>query len=164
MTSFSYLPLQSRNTIPLLYSGGLEILFGNQSTVSIDVPAPKEQTEVLAKPLAKPLCRPAVPKDPSTAFFRVQLDIAHLLFWLRDNLLTERPELFLQGNTVYVYKGSCKAFDTRAMQPFIYLHTRVPQHLIHPLPMVMYLCTDCPQNFACKESRAPAGGLAYWCL
>ncbi|EFN85076.1 ubiquitin-related modifier 1 [Harpegnathos saltator] len=26
--------------------------------------------------------------------------LGRLLFWLRDNLLTERPELFMQGDTV----------------------------------------------------------------
>ncbi|KAL3138873.1 Ubiquitin- modifier 1 [Trebouxia sp. C0010 RCD-2024] len=59
--------------VDIQFSGGLEILFGNQSTIVVDVSPPKQQTE---------------------------LDIAHLLVWLRDNLLTERPELFMQGNTV----------------------------------------------------------------
>ncbi|XP_070164460.1 ubiquitin-related modifier 1 [Polyergus mexicanus] len=27
-------------------------------------------------------------------------NLKRLLFWLRDNLLTERPELFMQGDTV----------------------------------------------------------------
>lgn len=54
------------------FSGGLEILFGHQPSASIDVP-PKEGPE---------LC------------------LGALLLWLRDNLLTERPELFLQGGTV----------------------------------------------------------------
>lgn len=31
---------------------------------------------------------------------RLQLTLGDLLLWLRDNLLTERPELFLQGSTV----------------------------------------------------------------
>ena len=30
----------------------------------------------------------------------LQLTLGELLLWLRDNLLTERPELFLQGSTV----------------------------------------------------------------
>ncbi|XP_073454097.1 ubiquitin-related modifier 1 isoform X2 [Aquarana catesbeiana] len=27
-------------------------------------------------------------------------DIKHLLVWIKDNLLKERPELFIQGDTV----------------------------------------------------------------
>lgn len=54
------------------FSGGLEMLFGNQASASVDV-------------TPKPGC---------------ELDLGSLLIWLRDNLLTERPELFLQGNTV----------------------------------------------------------------
>lgn len=66
-------PDQRMVRVNIQFSGGLEILFDNQSTIAVDVSPPKEQTE---------------------------LDIAHLLLWLRDNLLTERPELFMQGNTV----------------------------------------------------------------
>ncbi len=31
--------------------------------------------------------------------------VGALLPWLRDTLLTERPELFLKGNSVYVLPG-----------------------------------------------------------
>lgn len=54
------------------FSGGLEILFGNQSSTAVEV----------------------APKQPH------ELTLGELLLWLRDNLLTERPELFLQGSTV----------------------------------------------------------------
>ncbi|KAL0037579.1 hypothetical protein WJX77_003614 [Trebouxia sp. C0004] len=54
------------------FSGGLEILFGNQSSTVVEV-VPKQSPE---------------------------LTLGELLLWLRDNLLTERPELFLQGSTV----------------------------------------------------------------
>ena len=37
-------------------------------------------------------------------------DVSYLLFWLRDNLLKERVELFLDGQTMYfnlLYDASC---------------------------------------------------------
>ncbi|XP_063241805.1 ubiquitin-related modifier 1 isoform X2 [Bacillus rossius redtenbacheri] len=54
-----------------MYRGGAELLFGNKKKHSI-----------------------RLPKDtkPST--------LKQLLVWLKDNLLTERLELFLQGDTV----------------------------------------------------------------
>ena len=82
---------------PLCHSGGLEILFGNQSTVSVDVDPRTDQNEV-CRTVA--INQSAVPPTSQQACTSLQLDIGHLLFWLRDNLLTERPELFLQGNTV----------------------------------------------------------------
>jgi len=57
------------------FSGGLEILFGNQQTVEVDV-------------------------KPTDTGEGSQLLLGHMLLWLRNNMLTERPELFLQGNTV----------------------------------------------------------------
>ncbi|KAK9815496.1 hypothetical protein WJX72_004660 [[Myrmecia] bisecta] len=54
-------------------SGGLELLFGNQKTHQIDMPADNGNKQV---------------------------QLGSLLVWARDNLLTERPELFMKGNTV----------------------------------------------------------------
>uniref|UniRef100_A0A0A9Y1B2 Ubiquitin-related modifier 1 homolog n=1 Tax=Lygus hesperus TaxID=30085 RepID=A0A0A9Y1B2_LYGHE len=52
------------------FSGGAELLFDKIKTHKLALPASGEWT------------------------------IGKLLFWLKDNLLTERPELFLQDNTV----------------------------------------------------------------
>lgn len=54
------------------FSGGLELLFDRQKDVAADVP------EVAGG----------------------KLDVRHLLPWMRDNLLTERPELFMKEDSV----------------------------------------------------------------
>lgn len=51
--------------------GGMELLFENKREISIDL---------------------ASPSNPN---------IQDLLVHMRDNLLKERPELFMQGNTMY---------------------------------------------------------------
>ncbi|KAK9811152.1 hypothetical protein WJX73_006813 [Symbiochloris irregularis] len=56
----------------LHFSGGLELLFGNQKEYSVDVPH----------------------EPPS------ELKVGQLLVWTRDHLLTERPELFMKDKTV----------------------------------------------------------------
>jgi len=53
------------------FAGGAELLFGKQKVHSIDLP------------------------DSQTAW-----TIRTLLVWIRENLLRERPELFLQGDSV----------------------------------------------------------------
>ncbi|KAF7278471.1 ubiquitin-related modifier 1 [Rhynchophorus ferrugineus] len=53
------------------FSGGAELLFGNQKHHEVDLP-------VKDKPWL----------------------LGDLLFWLKDNLLQDRPELFLQDNSV----------------------------------------------------------------
>ncbi|XP_015586266.1 ubiquitin-related modifier 1 isoform X2 [Cephus cinctus] len=52
------------------FGGGAELLFDKQKRHVVNLPADREWTLKL------------------------------LLFWIRDNLLKERPELFLQGDTV----------------------------------------------------------------
>jgi ubiquitin related modifier 1 len=56
----------------LEFAGGAELLFGKQKNHSIDLPDQKE--------------------SPWT--------IRTLLVWIREHLLRERPELFLQGDSV----------------------------------------------------------------
>lgn len=54
------------------FSGGMELLFGNQKVVEADLPQPGGEQVTLAAAMA----------------------------WARDNLLTERPELFMKGSSV----------------------------------------------------------------
>ncbi|KAK7095109.1 ubiquitin-related modifier 1-like [Littorina saxatilis] len=56
--------------ITLEFSGGAELLFANQKKHSIELPGSQKW------------------------------DVKSLLPWIRDNLLQERPELFMQGDTV----------------------------------------------------------------
>lgn len=58
------------------FSGGLELLFSNVRSHRITIPAVIDD--------GKPV------------------DINYLIFWLRDNLLKEREELFLENGTVCV--------------------------------------------------------------
>ncbi|KAI0943754.1 hypothetical protein AcW1_002842 [Taiwanofungus camphoratus] len=77
------------------FGGGLELLFSNRRKHRIDlparVPAAAASTASERGPEAsaegeQPQGRPA--------------DITYLILWLRDNLLTERAELFVENGTV----------------------------------------------------------------
>ncbi len=79
-------------------SGGMELLFGNQKAIDADMPA--QDGQVLARlgwaaPLVPPSNRSTV-----IATHNLQLTVAEALVWARDNLLTERPELFMKGSSV----------------------------------------------------------------
>jgi len=66
------------------FGGGLELLFSNKRVHDIRVP-----------------CKVSV--DNSTKEHRhssKDVDLEFLIFYLRDTLLTERPELFVDKNTV----------------------------------------------------------------
>lgn len=70
------------------FGGGLELLFSNQRSHSITLPA-----HVPAAPSpAGGTQGGEVPTRP--------LDVTYLIFWLRDNLLKERAELFVENGTV----------------------------------------------------------------
>lgn len=62
------------------FSGGLELLFSNQRTHQISLPS-------------------LVPVSPGKEETK-PVDIAYLIFWLKDNLLKEREELFAENGTV----------------------------------------------------------------
>jgi len=56
------------------FGGGLELLFSNQKSHDVEI--------------------------PSTTADDKPTDVNYLIFWLRDNLLKEREELFLDNKTV----------------------------------------------------------------
>ncbi|KAI3437868.1 hypothetical protein D9Q98_000314 [Chlorella vulgaris] len=58
--------------VRLEFSGGLDLLFGNQKAVEADIPQQSGH----------------------------QLTVAEAMAWARDNLLTDRPELFMKGSSV----------------------------------------------------------------
>ncbi|KAI0681734.1 ubiquitin-like modifier 1 [Earliella scabrosa] len=72
-------------SLKIEFGGGLELLFSNQRSHRIAIP-----TLVPASP--SPSDGTEVPTKPA--------DIAYLIFWLRDNLLKERAELFVENGTV----------------------------------------------------------------
>lgn len=57
---------------PVLCSGGLEALFGNQKELEMEMDVPPNG----------------------------DLNVGAAMVWARDNLLQERPELFMQGDTM----------------------------------------------------------------
>jgi len=76
-------------SIKVEFGGGLELLFANQKTYGLSIPSrvPKDNS-------AK---EPEVPIDESSS---KPADVEFLIHYLRDVLLKERPELFMEGSTV----------------------------------------------------------------
>lgn len=68
-------------TVKIEFGGGLELLFSNQKSHKITIPAKT----------------PAGEKSESER----PTDLRYLIFWLKDNLLKEREELFAENGTVY---------------------------------------------------------------
>lgn len=83
-------------SVKVEFGGGLELLFSNQRSHRIEipshVPAQPSSTTDAAKSETESSGRPA--------------DITYLMYWLRDNLLKEREELFIENGTVYVIHSS----------------------------------------------------------
>lgn len=86
-------PMASSNpstlTLKIEFGGGLELLFSNQRSHKVTLPAtvPKDNTTAVPVPEAAQT-KPA--------------DVAYLIHYLRDRLLQERAELFVENGTVYV--------------------------------------------------------------
>lgn len=87
---FSSPSTMSEQTISLKveFGGGLELLFSNQRSHKVSIPAYVPPPPDDAPPQEKPSGRRA--------------DITYLMYWLRDNLLKEREELFIENGTVCV--------------------------------------------------------------
>jgi ubiquitin related modifier 1 len=75
----------SEIALKIEFGGGLELLFGNTRSHRVSVPAaiPASSTSENGE------TRPA--------------DVNFLIHWLKDYLLKERPELFIEEGTVYVF-------------------------------------------------------------
>lgn len=93
-------------------SGGLELLFDKHKEVAADVPLPANGTvsrpDSTAHCHLRKICIVPMRKAPTWQQSKrrilhisyLQLDIRELLPWMRDNLLTERPELFMKEDSV----------------------------------------------------------------
>lgn len=68
------------------FGGGLEILFSNQRSHAISIPAVIPKSTSRSPTEAKREERPA--------------DVTFLIHWLKDTLLKEREELFMENGTV----------------------------------------------------------------
>jgi hypothetical protein len=88
-------------------SGGLELLFGNKKQHDLDLPEGTAGADgssgKVRSVLAETRCQQQhylahAPK--SMLLMLPQWTVGALLPWLREKLLTERPELFMKGNSV----------------------------------------------------------------
>jgi len=71
----------------------MELLFDNKRSHRVSIPAyiPDESSTSPPDP------------PPSSAPGRAKTNVSYLIHWMRDNLLKERVELFMEGDTVCVY-------------------------------------------------------------
>ncbi|KAF5313436.1 hypothetical protein D9611_008487 [Ephemerocybe angulata] len=75
-------------TIKVEFSGGLELLFSNQRSHTLTLPAAVPTDNATTVPV------------PSTIEATKPADITYLIHYLRDHLLQERAELFEENGTV----------------------------------------------------------------
>ncbi|KAI8819179.1 ubiquitin-related modifier 1, partial [Fimicolochytrium jonesii] len=73
--------------LTLQFSGGMELLFSHQKELALQT-TPSDLLAHYAKP------------NPSESTLTSEAELRHLLPYIRDTLLTERAELFMQGDTV----------------------------------------------------------------
>jgi ubiquitin related modifier 1 len=87
-------------TLKIEFGGGLELLFSNQRSHKVSLPAtvPNDNTTAIPVPENEPT-KPA--------------DITYLIHYLRDHLLKERAELFVENGTVCVSTASFLISDAR---------------------------------------------------
>jgi hypothetical protein len=99
-------PNVSMSTLSLKieFGGGLELLFDNKRSHRLAVPARIPASWSLAT-------RTAVSTAPNPEAENTKtrpVDVRYLIYWLNDNLLRERSELFVEDGTVCVLRqGSC---------------------------------------------------------
>lgn len=79
-------------SVKVEFSGGLELLFDNQRSHRVSVPSQVSTSG--KKTLKNDEEAPDGEGRPA--------DVAYLILWLRDNLLKEREELFVENGTVCV--------------------------------------------------------------
>ena len=93
--------MTTTKSVQVEFSGGLELLFSNRKSHKVDIP---DKT----------------PDDKPT-------NIGYLIMWLKDNLLKEREELFLVGNTVSV---SIRFYEFRLPKRILGIYFRRPGILV----------------------------------
>lgn len=75
------------------FGGGLELLFSNQRSHRINIPS---------KVSSRSLAATERPTEATEGDALKPVDITYLIYYLRDNLLKERAELFMENGTMYV--------------------------------------------------------------
>ncbi|KAI0767459.1 ubiquitin-like modifier 1 [Fomes fomentarius] len=80
-------------SLKIEFGGGLELLFSNQRSHRITIPA--------LVPTAPPSTgKTGAGEGDEANVPRSTANLTYLIFWLRDNLLNERAELFVENGTV----------------------------------------------------------------
>ena len=84
------------------FGGGLELLFSNQRSHKVSIPAlVPVSASASGRSADAPTSSSAAPSSTDTSEApRKPADLAFLIHWLRDHLLQERAELFVEDGTV----------------------------------------------------------------
>ena len=82
--------MSSTLKLKIEFGGGLELLFSNERIHKIALPA--------HIPPSSPSAKADSPDAPA--------NVTYLIYWLKENLLKERAELFEENGTVYVWASS----------------------------------------------------------
>ncbi|KAF8511316.1 hypothetical protein JB92DRAFT_3118186 [Gautieria morchelliformis] len=79
------------------FGGGLELLFSNQRSHTVSIPALANKSSISTSYSTE---TPQSEAESLTQATQTPADVTFLLHWLKDNLLQERAELFMEGDTV----------------------------------------------------------------
>jgi ubiquitin related modifier 1 len=87
-------------TIKLVFSGGLELLFGNERNQSVLIPPLVPSDNSTHSSPSSSSSTPSSQNDTPYAGKTKAADLEYLIYHLRDHLLKERPELFMENGTI----------------------------------------------------------------
>ncbi|KAG2082453.1 hypothetical protein BD769DRAFT_1544542 [Suillus cothurnatus] len=87
-------------TIKLVFSGGLELLFGNERNQSVLIPPLVPSDNSTHSSPSSSSSTPSSHNDAPYTGETKAADLEYLIYHLRDHLLKERPELFMENGTI----------------------------------------------------------------
>ncbi|KAG1740502.1 uncharacterized protein EDB91DRAFT_1053115, partial [Suillus paluster] len=87
-------------TIKLEFSGGLELLFGNERSHSVLIPDFVPSDNSTHSTPSSSSSTPSSYNDALSTGETKAADLEYLIYHLRDHLLKERPELFMENGTI----------------------------------------------------------------
>ncbi|KAG2361059.1 hypothetical protein BDR07DRAFT_1377532 [Suillus spraguei] len=87
-------------TIKLVFSGGLELLFGNEQNQSVLIPSFVPSDNSTHSSSSSSSSTTSSHNDIHSTGETKAADLEYLIYHLRDHLLKERPELFMENGTI----------------------------------------------------------------
>ena len=95
-------------SLKIEFSGGLELLFSNQRSHRVQIPSivPRDNsTSIIAAAISAAdksgdVSTPVITAQSTEGEKTKAADVTYLMYHLRDHLLKERVELFMEGGTV----------------------------------------------------------------